>query len=81
MGPIWGVTMNAKNHRLLWDPICGYYNELKISDYYGTLYADIAMNVKTSDYYGILYAGIAMNVKTNDYYKILYAGIALSVNN
>ncbi len=24
----------------------------KTSDYYGTLYSGIAMNVKTSDYYG-----------------------------
>jgi predicted GIY-YIG superfamily endonuclease len=35
----------------------------KTNDYYGTLYAGIAMNVKTSIYYGILYVGIAMNVK------------------
>jgi hypothetical protein len=33
----------------------------KISDYYGTLYAGIAMNEKTSDYYGTLYVGIAKN--------------------
>jgi len=63
MGPIWGVAMNAKNQRLLWDPICRYYNEWKTSDYYETLYAGIVMNVKTSDYYGILYVGIALNVK------------------
>jgi len=24
-----GITMNVKNQRLLWDPICGYYNECK----------------------------------------------------
>jgi len=24
-----GITMNAKNQQLLWDPICGYYNECK----------------------------------------------------
>jgi hypothetical protein len=36
---------------------------LKISDYYGTLYAGITINVKTSNYYGILYAGIVINVK------------------
>jgi hypothetical protein len=29
MGPIWGVTMNVKNQRLLWDLIFGYYNECK----------------------------------------------------
>jgi len=46
MGPIWGVTMNAKSQRLLWDPICRYCNEWKINDYYGTLYASIAMNEK-----------------------------------
>jgi hypothetical protein len=33
----------------------------KTNDYYGTLYAGIAMNEKTSDYYGTLYAGITMN--------------------
>jgi hypothetical protein len=33
----------------------------KTSDYYGTLYAGIAMNEKTSDYYGTLYAGIPKN--------------------
>ncbi len=27
MGPIWGIVMNVKNQRLLWDPICEYYNE------------------------------------------------------
>jgi len=35
----------------------------KTSDYYGTLYLGIVMNVKTSEYYGTLYAGIAMNEK------------------
>jgi hypothetical protein len=29
MGPIWGVTMNEINQRLLWDRICGYCNECK----------------------------------------------------
>ncbi len=29
MGPIWGVTMNEINQRLLWDFICGHYNECK----------------------------------------------------
>jgi hypothetical protein len=38
--------MNVKNQWLLWDPICGYYNECKTNDYYGTLYVSIAMNVK-----------------------------------
>ncbi len=44
MGPIWGVTMNEKDQRLLWDPICGYCNEWKTNDYYGILYEGIAMN-------------------------------------
>jgi len=35
----------------------------KTNDYYGILYAGIAMNVKTNDYYGILYATFVMNVK------------------
>jgi len=26
-GPIWGVVMNEKNQRLLWDLICRYCNE------------------------------------------------------
>jgi hypothetical protein len=33
---------------------CEFCNEWKkTSDYYGTLYLGIAMNVKISDYYGI----------------------------
>jgi len=32
---------------------CEFCNEWKkTNDYYGTLYASIAMNVKTNDYYG-----------------------------
>ncbi len=43
--------MNVKNQSLLWDPIRGYYNGCKTNDYYGTLYAGIAMNEKkTNDY-------------------------------
>jgi hypothetical protein len=62
MGPYMQILQWMKNQWLLWEPICGYYNEWKINDYYGTLYVGIAMNVKTSDYYGILYASIALNV-------------------
>ncbi len=29
MGTIWGIAMNVKNQRLLWDHICGYCNECK----------------------------------------------------
>jgi hypothetical protein len=29
MGPIWGIVMNVKNQRLLWDPMCRYCNECK----------------------------------------------------
>jgi hypothetical protein len=29
MGPIWGVTMNEINQRLLWDFICRHCNECK----------------------------------------------------
>jgi hypothetical protein len=29
MGPIWGIAMNVKNQRLIWDPICKYCNQCK----------------------------------------------------
>jgi len=59
---------------------CEFCNEWKkTSDYYGTLYLGIAMNVKISDYYGTLYLGIAMNVKISDYYGTLYLGITMNV--
>ncbi len=36
----------CKNQQLLWDPICGIAMNVKTNDYYGILYAGIAMNVK-----------------------------------
>jgi hypothetical protein len=53
----------------------------KISDYYGTLYVGIAMNVKTNDYYGTHMGCCNECKKTNDYYGILYVGIVMNVKN
>ncbi len=42
-----GININVKNQQLLWDPICGYYNQCKkATNYYGTLYVSTTMNVK-----------------------------------
>ncbi len=94
MGPIWGVTMNEKNQQLLWDPICGYCDEWKTSDYYGILYVGITMN-ETNDYYINLICGycnecvitsqaymqvLHILVVSNAYYKILYVSITLNSN-
>jgi len=77
MGPIWGVTMNEKNQQLLWDPICGYCDEWKTSDYYEILYADIAYFGKISNvYYKILYASIALNSNTQCLLWDPYVGFA-----
>jgi len=77
MGPIWGVVMNVKNQRLLWDPICRYCNGCKKpATIMGSYMRVLHWMLKISDYYGILYVGIALNVNNQWFLWDPYASIA-----
>jgi hypothetical protein len=50
--PIFGYYNEGRNQPVLWDPYGVLQWMKKTNDYYGTLYAGIAMNVKVSEHYG-----------------------------